>query len=416
MYSTYVLLQAMCIMRFPDAVSIPHTTRRYIKKQSTLPFWQAESLVLTLLHTIRSTQTRTQAHTYHMTKKTVDRARAAQELGIAQSLLETFTRKADQLAQQQTGGPDGSPNTFRLEPAERDKLMEINNTGLVEGMVAGIISLVALRRIRGSLLRRLYAAREASPPPPHSHAPPPHHGAGSTGGSPFHQQNSPFAQTNSPFHTPQQHAPPPPFSTPPPPHASNKPKEGTFAFLFGWALDAVGAFAVMASVSFMLTDVNKILNTLSDIPLTEGRSTIAREFCPDVVQALQQLRQNDPAAAAVLDDAQTRRLQAVRLFIHNCQRREAYEAALRREKGVADPHYPVQVPAGGVPPDFPLPPMGSSSPSSPSSSSSSTYDDSIITTGEDDFDFYEPTSDPATEAAWADELTTDRDEDDARRR
>ena len=192
------------------------------------------------------------------------------------------------------------------------------------------------------------------------------------------------------------------------------PKQGTFAFLFGWCLDALGAFSVMVTVSFLRTDMDKILDKLSRLPLTEGQSTIAREFCPDVVQAVRDIRQNNDEAADVLDHAQTKQLQAVLQFAQNCQRRAAYEQQLRQEKGMSSPHFPVDVPKGGVPPDFPIPSDATLLLSRGNDDDSNTImSENGRPPQEGDFDFYDPRQEKGGDGSsdWADGFTTDREND-----
>ena len=172
-------------------------------------------------------------------------------------------------------------------------------------------------------------------------------------------------------------------------------------FLLGWMLDGLGAFSVMVTVSFIFTDINKILDKLSTIPMVEGKSTIAREFCPDVVKTLKTLRQEDAEAAAVIDTAKTKQLQAVLQFAQNCQRRAAYENRLRQEKGVGL-HYPVDVPAPGVPPDYPL------DENVADGGGMLMSDDHHQATTSSDFDFYDPRQEEEGTEAWADNFTDDR--------
>mmetsp|Transcript_14825 Transcript_14825/g.28237 ORF Transcript_14825/g.28237 Transcript_14825/m.28237 type:complete len:328 (-) Transcript_14825:43-1026(-) len=324
-----------------------------------------------------------------MTKEQeAQRSRKVQELGLARKIMDVLSRKADELANSTTV----QQGKFKLEPAERVKLLEINNLGLTEGVAAGLLSLWALRRIRSSLLRRMWANSQRSATHGHPHAPPPTPPPpppNATTNNPF-RNNNPFQQ-----HQTSQFNPPPPI-TPPPPSSNATPKQSTFMFIFGWLLDGVGAFSVMVTVSFMLTDINKILDKLSTIPLTEGRSTIAREFCPDVVQSLRKIKAEDADAAAIINDPQTKQLQAVLQFSENCQRRAAFEKQLRRDKGVGR-HYPVDVPPPGVPLDFPF----------DSSLESGDGDDDSKQGNNNDFDFYEPQQD----ADWADSFTTDREDD-----
>jgi hypothetical protein len=87
-----------------------------------------------------------------------------------------------------------------------------------------------------------------------------------------------------------------------------------------------------------------------EAPLVPGRSVVAEQMCPamlrlyqDNVTVQQVLRRNDQSAAALKD----RNLTSFAVFLHNCQKRVAYETKMRKERGLADDE-PVVIPFRGL--------------------------------------------------------------------
>lgn len=161
----------------------------------------------------------------------------------------------------------------------------------------------------------------------------------------------------------------------------------------GWLVDTAVAFSVAASTSLLCTNSKAVLEKLASIPLLQGRSKVSTEFCPDVMKALDEWKQQHPNDAVVWEHPQSPYLRAIMEFTQNCRYRQAYETQLRREKGVSD-NYPVAIPEGGVPRDKLVLPL----------------EDGKSVEG----DFYEPQL-PASEdeltQEWANNFTSDQEEE-----
>ena len=272
--------------------------------------------------------------------------RAKQELEVSRRFMEVFQRKLDLLR------TTTSSNDFQLEPVEKKLLLQINNFGLAEGVIAGAVSLVVLRKIRSGFAKRIYEAQLRR--------------AANSGENKTMMGNSPFERPNP---------------------ASVVPSSGLLYRTFGWALDLGGAFSVAAMTSFACSDVKRILKTLEEIPLVEGRSRVATELCPELDQAIKDVRADVSVDNNILDEPRSEYLQALMQFHYNCQRRAAYEKQLRIEKGVGE-SYSIAIPPPGVPRDMSL-----------------TMDNE----NENPDDFYDPFVDQSS-SQWADSLVSDKEE------
>jgi len=85
--------------------------------------------------------------------KSEGKARKEQELQLTQRFIAVFQRRLDLLRTTM------DTDSFKLEPAERKILLEINNFGLMEGVIAGGMTLFVLRRLRSNFLRRIQQQR-----------------------------------------------------------------------------------------------------------------------------------------------------------------------------------------------------------------------------------------------------------------
>ncbi|GAX11212.1 hypothetical protein FisN_9Hh309 [Fistulifera solaris] len=244
-----------------------------------------------------------------------------QEGLIVESVLSSLQRKLDNI--RMTRGA----SSVKLEAAEKEILLKLNNSGLLPGAAAGILSFVLLRRVRRIVLQRRF---QASLKPPSNNIP------GANGNS--HVQNSPFQAPSSSF--------PPPISNGPPPL-----QEPLVLKVLGLILDGTVSFAVAVMASVQFTDMKMILQEFSRIPLLQGHSVVAEEFCPVVLEELQRL-DRDMKSSDWKKDVQSLYLKAIVDFGKHCEQRRVYENRLQQEQGL-DPEKPfhMSIPAPGVPQD-----------------------------------------------------------------
>ncbi|EEC46379.1 predicted protein [Phaeodactylum tricornutum CCAP 1055/1] len=311
-----------------------------------------------------------------MTNPDDSKARRKEELDLARQFMEVFQRKLDVLR-----SDSSSQDSFQLEPQERAALLQINNFGLIEGAIAGGFSLFVLRRVRNGLTARLYQTTQQQQPRNPANAPP----------SPFSPPGTTPHVTNSPF----QNTPPPPLPLSAAPSGAPSPSPGAVLRGFGWLTDVVVAFAVAVATSVACTDTKVILKILGDLPLVEGHSKVSQELCPEISTAWKRALRDPQVNSDLLEHPDTPYLQAVQEFYHNCQRRDAYERQLRKDKGVSST-YPVAVPPPGVP----------------------RRDDWLEAQPEDNKnnddpsagDFYDPSNDFSDDLSWTDDFVTDRED------
>jgi hypothetical protein len=244
--------------------------------------------------------------------------RIRQENEITAGFMAVVQKRFDQLAK----GLGSTP--FNLDEPERQVLIRVNNSGLLKGAAAGILSLVFLRRIRSSVVNRVLTKVQQQ----------------QQGGSPPRVSNSPFQQTPA--------QPIPPLSTNSPLENALRRRQNPWSLpnVLGWILDASVSFFVAATASIALTDRQMVLQSISTLPLIEGKSRVAAEFCPDMVAHYLAL-QKDAHARNIMELPQTNYLKAIQAFCFNCQRRKRQETMLRETMGM-DASAVVSIPPPGV--------------------------------------------------------------------
>jgi hypothetical protein len=217
-----------------------------------------------------------------------------------------------------------------LSDAEHQILLSMNNTGLFEGSMAGLVTLVSLRLARRALFR-------------------PRTMASGGGGRAMTTTNTPSSFPSSPITAAR------------PPPSSSSSGGGTFrqqmdrlahsrvGMVLGWLTDVAIGGTVAAFVADACLDEEEMLRDVADIPLLPGESAIARHFCPVVQDALLQLSRQatTPAETAALTRPRTPQMAAWLTFSHNCQLRQAQEELIRRQQGLSADAI-VSIPPPGV--------------------------------------------------------------------
>jgi hypothetical protein len=126
-----------------------------------------------------------------------------------------------------------------------------------------------------------------------------------------------------------------------------------------FCFDATVSLIVAASVTSMYTITEQLRNQIAELPLIEGRSLVAESLCDDLAAELQAVQAEGNRAYRRLRkrDAQNEDhaafyMEGVEKFVENCQRRNAMERRLRQEQGLG-PHDHVEILPPGVPRDGP---------------------------------------------------------------
>lgn len=269
---------------------------------------------------------------------------------------------------------------------ERKVLVSINNFGLMEGALAGIATFLVLRRGPQLMLRLLNsrASRGGG-------------GGGGTGGAGYQLDRPPTVRGGNPFDK----------------NSQQRSGGGVGTAVLGGmklALDLFVAFLMGASTSFQVIDEEKLVNTVANLPLAEGRSIVSDEFCSTLQQ---EVVKRNPAVFTQADSAY---LRGMYLFHQNCRKRQSYEATLREESGMS-PNDPVSIPEGGVPSDYIMRDGDVSNgnddeEASYDNKSSSTTDESYFSDADFGSDnIFGDDSTSEAEKEWADSIVTDREND-----
>jgi hypothetical protein len=272
-------------------------------------------------------------------------ARTKQEQSIAKSLLKVFQQRQEELKAQ--FGVTGGMNETEVEILKNLQTVESTYYGLA-------VSLVTFWILRGIRVKtRRWAAKRAQQDSPAT-------GFSTDGGKTF-----------SPFHNA------PPGQTPPP-VAVVVPPETPLGRWFGIFLDATVGALVGTMFDEYLVDRKAAKKKFVEMPLQAGRSNMADQFCPVLIQEYQRqwslggtneetttsnnsdgytekgtlgtvsihpTHQWDPQE--LLKNPQTEHLQIMTQFIRNCQKRQAMERRIRKERGL-DAKEPVEIPPPGV--------------------------------------------------------------------
>lgn len=293
--------------------------------------------------------------------------RTRQEATVLQDFMITTQRRVEHLRSTFTSG--GAKDALDLSDGEKKVLNEIHNSGMMEGIIAGVATFVFVRRFPRYLEK--VVARRAAQRGGGGGTPPPSSSSGNNGGYVLDQP--PGARVNSPFSNSSNGS-----GMPPPGSEETVRRGGILWRTLGLMIDTSLSFLVAAYTSFYMADTQKIAKSVKEIPLMEGRSAISDNFCSDLIQEYNRqwnLDPNDPQATKntnntndqlfgvksssqkkplapfdrkdILKNPQLGMLQAYIEFIGNCKKRQAMEKRIRQERGMG-PNERVAIPSPGV--------------------------------------------------------------------
>jgi hypothetical protein len=278
--------------------------------------------------------------------KDKDKERQLQENQMVMEFLRVSKKRVEEIRLYQ---PD-----LQLSEGEKQVLNTIHSAGMMEGLIAGVATFVILRRTP-RFLERMVARRRARAQGYTLDVP----------SSPFdnikngHNNNYHNHNNNIGIHSPR----------------DLPPKRGLLWRSFQFTLDATVSLLMAAYTSSYMADVPTIVQQVTDIPLMEGRSAISDHFCTALVEEYKRQWNLDPNSNSnsnnstsgpfgrveksvppfdhkpLLKDPQETILKGHILFIQNCQKRQAMERQLRKERGLP-PDQPVEIPSPGVPTDL----------------------------------------------------------------
>ncbi len=104
-------------------------------------------------------------------------------------------------------------------------------------------------------------------------------------------------------------------------------EESPLAKIVGGTFDAAMAGLIGFTTWTVCLDKKKALMSMADIPLIEGKSDISDKLCGDFIRIYRDIRPN------FWNEHPDDTIVAIKRFVNNCEKRQAYERRLRRETG-----------------------------------------------------------------------------------
>jgi hypothetical protein len=255
------------------------------------------------------------------------------------ALFQRFRTVATAKLERMTSQVEKTDNPYQLGEEEKQILTQMHGMGLKEGVAAGVVTFLILRKgpifIGRYLMKRnpMNATTTTTATP------------GSSGG---YQLSNPTAVAKNPF----QQAANPQF-----PRSRNR-----FFRAIWFTFDATLSLMMAANVSMQYTDTSMMRQKISEIPLVPGKSMISDALCKELSAELQKvIAEKDPSYKRLLRESKQGLenkspfafyMQGITSFCENCERRAYREQELRQEQGLSSMEQ-VEIPAPGVPRDGP---------------------------------------------------------------
>lgn len=250
----------------------------------------------------------------------------------------------EQMSRQEERDGGGAKKKFQMGEEESRIIQNLSGVGLMEGVAAGILTFVVLRRgpiYIGRWVRRRQMAQYHQQPPPSSSPPPP-----ASNGYQFSDPNA--STSNNPFQRAAS-------------LTQEFPKSGSFFLRSIWFMfDFTLSLMMAASTSMLYTDTDKIRQQVIDMPLVQGTSLTSQALCDPIIKELAKIRQEHDPTFERLDELNKTEsptpastyLDNIVHFAENCERRRFEERKLRQERGLSSKDS-IEIPSPGVSRDGP---------------------------------------------------------------
>eukprot|EP00980_Cylindrotheca_fusiformis_P013048 scaffold3267_cov140-Cylindrotheca_fusiformis.AAC.10 len=268
---------------------------------------------------------------HNKNKEAEETRRHLEELALFQRFRSVATARLEKMANMEE-----TDVSYQMGDEEKRIITQMHGMGLKEGIFAGVATFVLLRKGPLWMGRYIVNRRRGGGAGPGSTT--------SGGGYQLSNPNNPFQQaaSNNPNPIPNPHYP-----------RSRNP----FFRGIWFAFDTVLSLMMAANISLYYTDMQKIKQELTDLPLVPGKSLVSDALCPDLTAEWQKVvEEQNPAYRRLLAQNQDTPLglymNGIKHFCENCQRRAYREQELRQEQGLSSKD-PVEIPHPGIPRDAP---------------------------------------------------------------
>jgi len=124
---------------------------------------------------------------------------------------------------------------------------------------------------------------------------------------------------------------------------------GAFGYAFGIMFDVSLSLFIGNNTTRKMTELAKLEECVSRVPLVQGRSVLSEELCGDFIRAYDITKTRGFDWSNENHNSNT--LTNIERFVKNCHARQNYEQDLRRSQGLSSED-PVTIPPPGVPQDY----------------------------------------------------------------
>lgn len=260
-----------------------------------------------------------------------DKARiknAVEDMQVMRSFYDLFSTKLMNAKIDQTRSKEYS--------SEANILRQINGPGVIWGIGAGVASFAFLRRGPMIFVRALNRRKNATGGEGFRNS-----STTTQSGYKFNNEtmNNPFQKSGNNSNLSQNGSQP------------NFQRRGGIFGAFFFMVDAALSLSVAASVSWAMTEKDKIRSILADIPLVEGRSVVSEEVCADAISTYYNNSKQFWHKDRNPEENSTITLKLIEHFVRNCEKRKAYEAELKIQQGLSSTD-PISIPSPGIPRDY----------------------------------------------------------------
>jgi hypothetical protein len=326
----------------------------------------------------------------------------AEDVDLWSRLGRVCVNRLDEMTKNATATNDPK-GAYQMGEMEKEMIQQLHVMGVKEGILAGICTMILLRRGPILFSRYLYQRqmqnqyRTSTGQQPHSSSsssssssstyqlskppnlPPASNNGSNSSSNPFQraaqqQQQGSSSTTGSSF-------PPPP---PPSFEQWQNPRPRSFIIRSAWfGLDLTISLLAAASIGMAYTDTPKVQKQLEELPLIQGRSLVAEAFCDSLELEFNQVRREKHPSYERIIMAQKQQEQAgqelqfgnnsgnirnqdsnqqqqqpplseyltsLLIFVEHCQRRRAVEQEIRQSRGwTRNQKVAIEIPPPGVP-------------------------------------------------------------------
>jgi hypothetical protein len=329
----------------------------------------------------------------------IQKRQYAEDVDLWNRLRRVCANRLDEMAKNATANDSQGP--YQMGEMEKEMIQQLHVVGVKEGILAGVCTMILLRRGPIILSRYLYqrqmqnqyrtstgqqhsSSSSSSTSSTYQLSKPPNLPPSSNGSSSNNSTSNPFQRAAEKQQQQGSSSSAGSFPPPPPPSFDQwqNPRPRSFIIRSAWfTLDLTISLLAAASISMAYTDTAKVQKQVEELPLIQGRSLVAEAFCDSLELELNQVRhEKHPSYQRIVAQKQQQRqagqdlqfptgnsksqdtnqqqqqpplsqyLESLLIFVEHCQRRRAVEQEIRQSRGwTRNQTVAIEIPPPGVP-------------------------------------------------------------------